>query len=557
MNIKKFLLTAMTAISISATLIGCGGDTDSAATVTDNLDLYTPLGTYPVVKEGVDISFTAFAPLLTNITTYAYDTNLFTKHFQDLTGVEIEWVECTSADKKQKFNVMMTGGDYTDVILEMQNTLSELSLYGSQGIFIPLNDLIDQYMPNLKAVLEKNPHVVDAWTATDGNIYSLPKISGSLNNQVGNKMWMNQVWLDNLGLEVPTNIDEFYNVLKAFKEQDANGNGDPNDEIPLTGSYKSWAGDITLFIGNMFQPMSNSSKFLNIDEDGQIFYAKSTDEWKEALKFMNKLHDEGLFDPMYFSQTSDQLIKLASNPAAAVVGTTVGGSVTVFANTTNHERWGQYTWVPPIEGPTGLISTAHTPDFGKAVLSITNRCENPIAVARMFDYMYDAEGKGTFANEYGLEGTGRYRLAEEGTKNYVGGPAEVINLSADAAKDVSWGGLGPGYHDEDWLLMFGVSDKPSEEVGYLLYRAGQDYIDHAQDIDTMIPPLAFDLDDSRILVDVETNLGMYLDQATADFITGKVDIDEGWDDYLEQLNNIGINQYISVHQEALDLKLSK
>ncbi|OON93846.1 MAG: hypothetical protein ATN31_05220 [Candidatus Epulonipiscioides saccharophilum] len=555
MHIGKFLLKTILLASIVGSLAGCGEDSSDNRGAGGSEDIYTEVGTYPIVKEGVDLSFTAFAPLLTNITTYAYDTNLFTKHFQDLTGVEIEWVEVTSADRKQKFNVMMTGGDYTDVILEMSNTLSELSLYGSQGIFIPLNDLIEKYMPNLQSVLAKNPQVVDAWTATDGNMYALPKIVGSLNNQVGNKMWMNQVWLDNLGLEVPKTIDEFYNVLKAFKEQDANGNGDPNDEIPLTGSYKAWAGDITMFIGNMFQPMSSSCKFLNLDEDGKIFYAKATDEWKEALKFMNKLYNEGLFDDMYFSQTTDQLIKLASNPDAAVVGTTVGGSVTVFANTTNHERWGQYTWVPPIEGPTGLISTAHTPDLGRAVLSITNKCEDPIAVVRMFDYMYTPEA--TFENEYGLEGSGRYRLAPEGTKNYVGGPAEVINLSADAAKDVSWGGLGPSYHDEDWVLMFGVSDKPAEEVGFLLFTAGQDYIDYAQDINTMVPSLAFDIDDSRILVDVETNLGMYIDQITADFITGKVDIEKGWADYLAMLDNIGMTEYIEIHQKVLDEKLSK
>src|SRR5690606_24602348 len=107
-----------------------------------------------------------------------------------------------------------------------------------QGVFIPLNDLIDQYAPNLKKLLDENPDIRAGMTMPDGNIYGMPTIydANFPSVLVGSKLWYNEDWLAEIGMEEPQTVDEFYDYLVAVKNTDLNGNGQ-QDEIPL-GSYQ-------------------------------------------------------------------------------------------------------------------------------------------------------------------------------------------------------------------------------------------------------------------------------------------------------------------------------
>lgn len=513
---------------------------------------YTEVGTYPIVQEGETVSFTAFAPLRPSVTTY--ETNPFTAYMEDLTGVTIDFIEVTGADSKQKFNVMMTSGDYTDVILDMSLGLSELLLYGQQGIFLPLNDLIDQYAPNIKKALDENPMVRNNWTMEDGNLYVVPRIGGATHAQTSYRMWLNQQWLNNLNLEVPETTEEFYQVLKAFKEQDANNNGDSNDEIPLSGSIKAWNGDPMPFILNAFIPASPSTGYINVDANGQLYYVKASPEFKEYLKYMNKLYSEGLLDELVFSQGKDELLKLGSNPEISILGATGGGSASVIANIADKDRWTQYIALPPLEGPEGVISAAHTPNYGMSSMIITNKCQNPEAVMRYFDYMYTAEGR--IFNTLGFLNEGRYVLAPEGAINLINEPAKYTRISGDQVTNLSWNSMGPLYNWDGYELEFEVTQPPEHDIEYVLYNSAvNDYLPVAQDEKTMLPKLAYNTEESRIIVDIVTNLNLYVDQAVAEFITGKKDIDASWDEYIAQLAKLGLAEYLAVNQSAYDRKM--
>ncbi len=78
----------------------------------------------------------------------------------------------------------------------------------------------------------------DLITAPDGNIYALPQVNECYHCMYQQRMWIYKPWLDKLGLKMPTTTDEFYEVLKAFKTKDPNGNGKA-DEIPLSGSIQA------------------------------------------------------------------------------------------------------------------------------------------------------------------------------------------------------------------------------------------------------------------------------------------------------------------------------
>jgi len=536
---------------LAGLLAGCGSTADDEKAAKG--DIYTEVGTYPIVKEGETDSFTLFAALRPSVTSYNSDKNLFTRYLEDLTGVDLEFTNSVQADFRQKLNVMMISGEYTDVILSAFYGPSELLLYGQQGLFIPLNDLIDQYAPNIKKALDENPLIKDAFTSDDGNMYSIPRIGKTKGTEYSNKMWINHVWLDNLGLEVPKTTEEFYQVLKAFKEQDANGNGDPDDEIPFSGSPTAWNADPTLFLLNAFIPISSYS-FLNLDENKQIYQIRVTDEYKNYLKYMRKLYAEELLDPMVFTQTNQEYLKLfAAQDGFGTVGATTAGSVTTFAHTTDYETWGQYSQIAPLEGPDGLISAARAVDFGSDGLVITNKCDNPEVVLRVFDYMYTQEG--VIKMSFGEVGDGRLGAAPEGSVNYLGEPVEYVRLGVDHSTDACWNRIGPDYQGSDFEMLFGINVGDLPDVDQLLYLSSvNDYAPVAQDVETIIPPLAFTTDESRTITDLQLSLNTYFDESELAFITGKKDIDKDWDAYLKQAEVLGLSQYLEVQQTAYDRK---
>ena len=365
-----------------------------------------------------------------------------------------------------------------------------------------------------------------------------------------NKMWINKAWLDRVGMEVPQTTEEFKEVLRAFKEQDANGNGDPNDEIPLSGSLKGWNTNPTNFFMNSFEYYDTVKKSMYV-EDGKIVYSRIEDGFKEGLKYLNELYEEGLMDPLVYSQTVDQLKKTANIPGETTVGVCGGGSSSSFINIADSDKWREYVTMPPLEGPDGTRHAITAYDYGSPVLNITNACKNPEAVIRLFDLMFTDEG--FMFNIAGVEDVD-YRKAKEGEVNVVGEPAKYVRLTtAEQRGDRCWNQLGPWYRPDDYERWY--SADPNGDLESLLYtETVANYSPYIVEPEVVVPPLAFEADDARAIIDIELPINTYCDQAIVDFIMGNVDIDEGWDAYIEQMKNLGVDQYIQLHQDAYDKK---
>lgn len=153
-------------------------------------------------------------------------------------------------------------------------------------------------------------HAGKTVTAIDGNIYALPEVNDCYHCSMSQKMWIYEPWLKKLGLEMPKTTDELYNVLKAFKENDPNGNG-KKDEIPLSITQKSWRSTIDAFLMNSFiyNPVYGSSSKHMFIKDGKLDVAFNKPEWREGLRYLNKLYKEGLIAPESFTQDENQLIQ--------------------------------------------------------------------------------------------------------------------------------------------------------------------------------------------------------------------------------------------------------
>ena len=547
-NVKQIF-----ALSIAAAMLltGCGDGKGSAGKSKD-ADKLTEKGTYPIVKEGEEVKLSIFAPLRAGIQSYETQDNAFTKWIEDKTGLDLDWQVVPLADRQTKLNLFMTGGTYPDVILDHYWSPSEQLLYGEQGAIIPLQDLIAEYGPNIQKALDDNPLVKNNLVMEDGNIYSIPTVGAAQHMQCAKKMWINQTWLDNLGLEMPQTTEDFYNVLKAFKEKDANGNGDPNDEVPMSGSLTGWNTDTMEALMNSFVYYDKGKNSLFV-KDGKVVFSKNTDEWKDGLEYMNKLYSEELIDPLYFSQNADELKKLANAPDAAKVGVCGGGSIGAFIQLGDSDRWLEYAAMPPLEGPKGVRNSIYMPNYGDPVLSITDKCANPEVVIRLFDLMFTEEG--FMGNHTGVKGTD-YVDATDDMVNVVGEKPRFERLTNDAEREGRyWNQLGPWYRDPEFELWFNAN--PDGDIEATLYNATVDcYLPYIPAVENLIPPLSFGKEDSRILVDIQTAMNVSVDEATAAFVTGTRSLDE-WDAYKATVEELGIKEYIDVYQKALDAKNKK
>ena len=149
-------------------------------------------------------------------------TNSFTTWLEERTNVHIEFQEIagTAAERRVVINAMIAGGDMPDIFMGGEGvdfTPAQLLLYGQQGLFLALNDLIDQHAPRMPKILSDYPTVADIITAPDGNIYQMPNVNDCYHCQGSCKLWINKAWLDKLGLAVPQTIDEFEAALEGLQ----------------------------------------------------------------------------------------------------------------------------------------------------------------------------------------------------------------------------------------------------------------------------------------------------------------------------------------------------
>lgn len=209
----------------------------------------TAAGVLPIVKEPVTLSI--MVAQHANIEDYI--NNKMTKYMEEQTGVKINWIIIPSQDATQRVNLMLASQvDMPDVIMVPSGITNEVVAdMAGQGMFVQLDSMIEKHAFWYKEVREKDPLIKDLMKLPDGHEYTMPKVVLSEPNAMSRRAWINKNWLDKLGLEVPKTTDELYTVLKAFVEQDPNGNG-KNDEIGLMGSTNGWAAYPEEFILNSF-----------------------------------------------------------------------------------------------------------------------------------------------------------------------------------------------------------------------------------------------------------------------------------------------------------------
>lgn len=255
-------------LAASMLMAGCGGDESSApessapAEVTTDSDGREMVGNVykeglPIVKEPVTLT--------TVISTSVYVTGQVSemetwKIMEDETNIHIEIQEqIPSTDYTDKVNLMIQGGTVPDIFT---NSIGEItSKYYNTGLFTLLDDLIEEWSPSYSKILE-DPTIKANIMAVDGHIYATPFYEIAPWLDVTNELFVNTEWLDAVGMEMPTTLDEFYNVLVAFRDQDPNGNG-LQDELPMVLRMKRGDNMLLPFFANFGLPIDQNYAILD------------------------------------------------------------------------------------------------------------------------------------------------------------------------------------------------------------------------------------------------------------------------------------------------------
>ena len=363
----------------------------------------------PTITGNPAVTLDVFAPQSAD---WNLATNDFTKAVKEKFNLTIKWQNTTfdGGPAKEKRQISLASGDYPDLYLLIpwvdQFTQTDLLKLSNQGVVVPLNQLIDQYAPNIKKALDDTPEWKAMATAPDGKIYGMPQWVDCFHCTYQDKLWMNSAWLKKLGLEQPKTTEDMRKVLQAFKTQDPNGNGKA-DEIPLSADVR----DVLIpYFMNAFiydpQGTSGNNNSTLVLNDGKVDIQANKDGWKAGLKYLNSLYKEGLIDKGAFTQNPDALQQQGNHAGTVVLGSATVLHPGIFVTTGSPDgRDKQYDAVPPLTGPDGANFTGYNfPSAPGATFVLTNKAtqEEQIQAIKLLDYIFTDEGQ--INGQFGTEG---------------------------------------------------------------------------------------------------------------------------------------------------------
>lgn len=556
--------TLSTAIFLSATA-GCGTGENASSGSGDSASFDTGVSTQgefdpKTITEGQTV--TICVP--ENIKVEDYNTNSMAKLIEDALGVDLEFTVLPAADYADKLNVMVTGGDtLTDIIFNPKN----VEVWAQEGAIIPLNAYYED--PNMSANIQEacertGVDIPTYLTSPDGQIYGLPAFGQSPNGEVWKKLWVYQPWLDQLGMEVPQKLDEYYEVLKAVATTDMNGNGKA-DEIGLTGT------GILTYNGCWFDSLMSSFIYAHDSEfrvlnDGKISFAYTTEEWKEGLKYIKRFFDDGLIPVETLTQNDEQYKAMLNSADTTVFSFSYWNADLMNADLLDRKL--EYTYINALEGPSGLKEGMYMPAVPSVGAVITADCENPDAAFLVCDYMCNESL--SFSQRFGERGVDWDYFDEAKVENkgdYIAtDPNESILLVAydDAAfwgsgtvQNRSFLDAGCYVRQREMVtrLAVNIADTNPEEVKKREYSeiyaeataAGQAVA--RKDVVSYLP---LTVEESEQIADIKTTLSTYLPESIAAFLSGSRDIDNEWEAYLAELDQIGYQEVLETYQVAYD-----
>lgn len=487
-----------------------------------------------------------------------YNDNTVLNELAQNAGVSIEW-ETLSDSVAEQVNIRIAGESLPDAFIGVGFSNVDIAEYGSDGTFIDLTPYItEEYMPNLTKILEENPDIKAAITMDDGKIYGLPAGEQMGTAGIGKEedysiytipqfSMINKAWLDELGLPVPTTLEELHTALKAFKDNDMSAKyygNEAGSTIPMSTGFDEWCwGQNIFYAGFGFTNWPNDvCNDLILNDDGEINFVCDDDSYRDAITYFHDWYAEGLMDIEMFSQDTTQLMAKCQQGY-------VGVSTWWYIEELMGEYADDYVFLPVLDGPDGThnvtIRTGGATNSGQ--LNITSACESPVNLLKFFDQWYD--GETVMQLQYGPIGTyftkqdenGKwYSITDEESKAKYGKTAGELKGEYEVS--------GPKLILSDYYNKnFYMEDRAIERLNDL-YDYWMPFVS-----DTSVYPVdcVFTSDEldtiDRYKADFETAVA----EQEGLWIKNGGPTDAEWEAYKEKLvNNCGMEELLKVYTDA-------
>lgn len=569
---KRFQKTAaiVLAVSMAVSLAACGkqaeetGNAGSAANTenTGSADTQASSGTgsvevnetgYPITSE--EITVTAAGPMPSGCEDWSQLAVI--DEYANRLGIRLD-CDFYETDWETQLTLKVAGDELPDMLIDCSMNVSDVNEWGGEGYFLDLSQYMD-LMPNLKAYFDQYPELEAYCTTSDGHIYGLPKLKVDMTDRL-TRSFINKQWLDNLGLSMPTSIDEYYDVLVAFKEQDANGNGDPDDEIPLL--FTSDSGGYTALEKTLLDAYgiftTDPNYVLQADESGKVELANINDTYKEYLKFMHRLYAEGLMEQEAFTITGDEITTKQQGDVYGSFG--CGSAPFVMANKdiSYDANWMALSGMSSELHPKREASIA-SPVQNSILVAVNGNTEYPEALARFIDYFYTEEGM--LSATKGYDGVTFDMVQDDLLGTEV--PEMRIPDGYTSGEEFRYKGailneaLNLVEKNIDRQAMFEsdreVLEKPEfvEKYGWAARVIDAFKSDDVTGVEAY-PVVSYTSDEVEERGAVYKDITTYLKQARAQFITGELDLDKDWDTYVNTLNQMNLGRLLEIEQAAYD-----
>lgn len=563
---KKLIALMLSAAMTAGMLAGCGststtGSTDAnagaadtgAAKTEENASADAGASTGETVKlTAVIISH----PLTKDITEMKWVSEI-----EEKAGVEIEW-EQIRADWDTVKSTRFAAGDIPDLLFSATSD-SDYTKYA--GLFADLTPYLSkETTPNIMEMFEEEPDTKTLATTMEGKIFGLPKFQGKWPS-TNTVMFINKNWLEAVGKEVPTTFTELKDVLMAFKEQDANGNGDPGDEIPMdfnAGANNGWfnsAYSMTNLVGSLGIQLTNWGTDAYFAEDGQIKCYAVDDRYKLFMKYVTDLYANGLINSNAISNdySAFQSLSRGNENGDALVGCVFGWEET---DKFGPNLYSQYVPVPAldydIDCEPGTYDTRWRDDYTGLNMSgnrvcVSAKCENMEAAVRFLDCFYDPA----------VSVQGLFGGISDGCVEQTGDNSFKVLDPLDPDTDPgTWKWTSTMADNAPMYIRRSTEIEMAQDMTFALEerKVYDDVIAKASESDTYPQMfMKYSEEDQNTMALTQANINNIIDNYWSLWMTGESDIDADWDSYVKSVNDAGLPQILEIRQKAFDAYLGK
>lgn len=479
------------------------------------------------------------------------------QEMEEEANVEIEW-EMIRADWETVKSTRFASGDIPDILF---NATVDSDYTKYSGLFLDLNDYLSEDLtPNIMTMFEEEPDTKVLATTMEGKIYGTPKFQGKWPS-TNTVMFINQTWLDNLGLEMPTTYTEFKEVLTAFKEQDANGNGDLNDEIPLDynayGGNNAWfnsAYSLTNLLGSLGIQLTDWGTDAYFAEDGQVKCYAVDERYKLFMEYIADLYANGLINTNALTNdySAYQSLSRGNEAGEAVVGCVFGWEETDKFGPT---LYSQYKPVPALEYDIdcepGTYDTRWRNDYTGLNMSsnracLSANCADPEAALRFIDRFYDQ----THSVESLFGGISDGCIEKTGDNSY-----KVLPPLDESTDPGTWKWTSTFADNGPMYIRRSSEIEMAQDMTYALEerKVYDEVIAKAGASDTYPQMfMKYTEEDQNTMALTQANINNIIDNQWSLWMTGELDIESTWDSYVQNVNDAGLQQILEIRQAAFD-----